>query len=474
MFKSISLKNITTKAFISTLAAGSLLTVPGANEAVASNGVRGLELRYEDSGLNCGAGGSPITAQVEVYNQSNQLLTTMSQNDTFVFTDIDSVSDLKFKYVLTDTNCAGTYETNETMLLGPNDPIPSIAAFSNQTSISEMLVDLDSYEELFLVELGGSDRSSSSYDLQDIVLVVDHNPESIVGSDLVDVELVLAVDVSTSVDSAEFLLQRDGYVEAFESSAVQNAIEQLPDGLAVTMMFWSSDRNEAGKNPVHNIGWYKLVKNGDTIDGLDNFLDRIENIERSVTDGGNVHTVDGQRMQNGTDIASAIEESQSLIENNIYDGSKKIIDISGDGLSDDTPITQTDVNYVTNYISSNDLEIGNYLTNKSNGSNRSSCGRGHYGSKAVSNEVAIEHVFCPPVLRARDAAVNAGITINGLPIVATNPDREASRNREDEVDKFYEFNVIGGTGAFVEVATFVTFSDAVTNKIAREINYYAD
>lgn len=300
-------------------------------------------------------------------------------------------------------------------------------------------------------------------------------------TDTVDVELVLAVDVSTSVDSDEFELQRDGYIDAFESDAVQDAIEQLPNGLAVTMMFWASNRNEEGKSPVHNIGWHKLVKNGDSIDGLSTFLGRIEGIQRSLSDdpetnevdNDEIHIVDNVRMQNGTDLASAIKESQSLIEGNIYDGAKKVIDVSGDGLADDTPIEQADVDYVTNYITDNNLDINNYLI-KPDGSSRSNCGRGHYGDKEVANEVAIEYVFCPPVLRARDTAVNAGITINGLPIVASNPDEAASKNREDEVDKFYEYNVIGGTGAFVEVATFATFSDAVTNKIAREINYYAD
>ena len=39
-----------------------------------------------------------------------------------------------------------------------------------------MVNSLNSYEELFLVELGTSNTSSSYYDLQDVVLVVDNNP----------------------------------------------------------------------------------------------------------------------------------------------------------------------------------------------------------------------------------------------------------------------------------------------------------
>ena len=52
-----------------------------------------------------------------------------------------------------------------------------------QASIEEMLVGLNSYEELFLTELGTSDTSSSAYDLQDVVLVVDNNPLSLAFAD---------------------------------------------------------------------------------------------------------------------------------------------------------------------------------------------------------------------------------------------------------------------------------------------------
>ena len=287
-------------------------------------------------------------------------------------------------------------------------------------------------------------------------------------SDLVDVELVLAVDVSSSVDDAEFLLQRNGYVQAFESVAVKDAINKLPNGLAVTVMFWASNRDEGDRKSVHSIGWYKLVKNGNNIDGLQNFINRVGGVQRTGV-GTNNHKVDNQKMQNGTDLASAIKQSQNLIDNNNYRGLAKVIDISGDGLSDDTPITQTDIDYVRNYIANNNLRIGNYLTNKNNSSNKNSCDRGHYGDKRVQDEVDIRYVFCPPVLRARNAAVDAGITINGLPIVDASPNDNAQRNREDEVDEYYRYNVIGGAGAFVETATFNTFSEAVTRKISREI-----
>ena len=61
-----------------------------------------------------------------------------------------------------------------------------------------------------------------------------------------------------------------------------------------------------------------------------------------------------------------------------------------------------------------------------------------------------------PVTEARDAAVAAGITINGLPIVEVEPDLEA----------YYRGNVIGGPDAFIVVARDTgSFGEAVLRKL---------
>jgi hypothetical protein len=61
---------------------------------------------------------------------------------------------------------------------------------------------------------------------------------------------------------------------------------------------------------------------------------------------------------------------------------------------------------------------------------------------------------------ARDAAVAAGVNINGLPILEIEPDLEA----------YYRDNVVGGTGAFVvAAATFQDFSSAIRRKLILEI-----
>src|ERR671917_2280661 len=68
-------------------------------------------------------------------------------------------------------------------------------------------------------------------------------------SDAVDLELILAVDVSFSMDSAEQALQRQGYIDAFRSAEVLAAIESGPLGrIAVTYVEW-------GGKPVQIVPW---------------------------------------------------------------------------------------------------------------------------------------------------------------------------------------------------------------------------
>src|SRR3954447_12092633 len=60
------------------------------------------------------------------------------------------------------------------------------------------------------------------------------------GSVGVDVELVLAVDISYSMDYDELKLQRDGYVEAITSPESLNALKQGMHGkIAVTLVEWA-------------------------------------------------------------------------------------------------------------------------------------------------------------------------------------------------------------------------------------------
>jgi len=104
----------------------------------------------------------------------------------------------------------------------------------------------------------------------------------------------------------------------------------------------------------------------------------------------------------GTSISGAIDTGMALLFDNPFKTARRVIDISGDGSNN----------------------------------------RGR------------------PVNQARDEAVRAGVGINGLPILALEPD----------LDRYFEQNVIGGPGAFVIAAKdFDTFGEAIVKKLIAEI-----
>jgi Protein of unknown function (DUF1194) len=74
-----------------------------------------------------------------------------------------------------------------------------------------------------------------------------------------------------------------------------------------------------------------------------------------------------------------------------------------------------------------------------------------------------------PVETARDEAVAAGITINGLPIVNDRPNPWGSLPPKD-LDRYFEDRVIGGPGAFIVVANdYSAFASAILSKLLLEI-----
>jgi len=233
----------------------------------------------------------------------------------------------------------------------------------------------------------------------------------------VTVELVLAVDVSASVDAKEFDLQLEGYKSAFADAEVQAEIKKLPQGLAVNMLFWADQKTT-------DVGWFKLENDGsNNITNLENFQNAMNGVSRAKSQ----ITINGSTTKTGagTDIKLAIDTAKNMLLNNQYQGAALVIDVSGDGVSDDTPYT----------------------------------GKGNKGG-----ECGHQH-FCPPLIAARDAAVNAGITINGLPI-----NNQTSKNLANQVDIHYEQLVYGGAGAFVELSDgFDDFARAAKAKIMREI-----
>jgi hypothetical protein len=167
----------------------------------------------------------------------------------------------------------------------------------------------------------------------------------------VDVELVLAVDVSTSVDASEFNLQRQGYVDAFNSSAIATAISQGAIGsIAVTLVYWAS-------NQVQSVGW-------SLIDGTAG--NTAADFAASVLAAGRPSV---GSIGCCTAIGSAINYAQSLFGGNSFEGTRNVIDVSGDGTTNTgASVTAARNNAVAAGTVINGIVIGgssllNYYTN---------------------------------------------------------------------------------------------------------------
>jgi hypothetical protein len=125
-----------------------------------------------------------------------------------------------------------------------------------------------------------------------------------------DLLLVLAVDSSGSVDPVEYRLQLDGLAAAFRDPEVQAAITAGPHGrIAVNLLLWADARFER-----FTTGWAVI----DGAEAAEAFAHRIETFESRV--GG------------GTGIGAAIAQGIALIETSGLAASRRVIDVSGDGI----------------------------------------------------------------------------------------------------------------------------------------------
>ena len=125
----------------------------------------------------------------------------------------------------------------------------------------------------------------------------------------VDLELVLAVDVSGSIDAEEARQQREGYVAALADQAVVDAIRSnFHRRIAVTYMEWAS-----GDFQKVVIGW-SLIED---MRSAENFAAQLAAAPR--------------RSARWTSISSAIDAAVPLFDGNGYAGERLVIDISGDG-----------------------------------------------------------------------------------------------------------------------------------------------
>ncbi len=135
----------------------------------------------------------------------------------------------------------------------------------------------------------------------------------------VGLELSLLVDVSGSVDATEFNLQRSGYVQAFQSAAVQNAILGSTNGsIAVNLIYWSG----AGEQSTA-VG-FTLIN---SVASANAFAAAINATARPFS--------------GSTAPGSAINFAVPLFSSNLFDAPRQVIDVSGDGAENDGANTLT-------------------------------------------------------------------------------------------------------------------------------------
>ena len=127
--------------------------------------------------------------------------------------------------------------------------------------------------------------------------------------DVVDLELVLAIDVSSSVEEAEYQLQMQGFAAAFRDSAVQAAIVSGPAGrIAVATILWADATTPKAHGP-----WFVLAGAEDA-EGFASYMARLQ------------RTVEG-----GTGIGAGIAAGIRMFDRNAYQAPRQVVDVSGDG-----------------------------------------------------------------------------------------------------------------------------------------------
>ena len=204
----------------------------------------------------------------------------------------------------------------------------------------------------------------------------------------VDLALVLAVDVSRSIDETEARLQREGYRSALTDDRVVAAIRGgILGSIAIAYVEWAG---YTAQDLV--IPWTRIA----TSDDARAWSDRLSRSPR--------------QSMSWTSLSGALKYSHQLLDDAPYEGTRRVVDVSGDG-------------------------------SNNNG---------------------------PPAEAERDRLVAAGATINGLPII--NERLRFGRYPEPDLESYYRNAVIGGPGAFLIVAgEFAAFGDAIRRKLVQEI-----
>ncbi len=140
----------------------------------------------------------------------------------------------------------------------------------------------------------------------------------------VDLVLVLALDVSSSIDAADFKLMTTGLARALATPQIEKAILSGRLGvIAICVIQWSGFVEQAV-----TIGWTCVAH----LRELRNLAGKISRMPRRYRDGA-------------TDIGTAIKFSRKAIASAPFDADRRVIDIAGDGTNNvnASPIFQRDI-----------------------------------------------------------------------------------------------------------------------------------
>jgi len=132
----------------------------------------------------------------------------------------------------------------------------------------------------------------------------------------VDVELVIAVDVSYSMDPDEQALQREGYVQALTSREFLRALREGANGkIAVTYFEWAGQFDQKVIMP------WRLIEGPESADGVAAEI-----------------AAAPYRRASRTSIAGALIFAKPLFDHSGYQGVRRVIDVSGDGANNAGPL----------------------------------------------------------------------------------------------------------------------------------------
>ncbi len=130
-----------------------------------------------------------------------------------------------------------------------------------------------------------------------------------------EVALVVALDVSRSVDREEYKLMRDGLASAFVDDEVMELISWMPGGIRATVTQWGGSGQQR-----QAVGWHHLTDQASVVKFVQAFTEQTR----------------GYWMAD-TSVSEALLHADAMFDHNAQDCRRWVIDVSGDGISNAGP-----------------------------------------------------------------------------------------------------------------------------------------